>query len=129
MTTTEKKALSPQHLANLAAGRTQSAVVNRYLRALETATPKRGRQVDRSPARIEALRQEIEHSTGVQKLAAAQKLVDIQRAEPAKNELPALEAEFIKVALDYSEGHGISYTAWRQVGVSAKTLKAAGITT
>lgn len=39
----------------------------------------------------------------------------------------ALEAEFIAVAKAYAVRTGVSYAAWRAVGVPAATLKAAGI--
>ena len=37
------------------------------------------------------------------------------------------EPFFVKSAKGYGERKGISYAAWREVGVSAATLKAAGI--
>ena len=43
-------------------------------------------------------------------------------------DLSALEAEFVAVAKGYAERKQISYEAWREAGVSASTLKAAGIT-
>ena len=42
-------------------------------------------------------------------------------------DLTALESDFVKSAKGYGERKGISYAAWREVGVSAATLKAAGI--
>jgi hypothetical protein len=42
-------------------------------------------------------------------------------------DLTELEAEFTKVAKAYAQRKGISYEAWREAGVSAATLKAAGI--
>ncbi len=44
-----------------------------------------------------------------------------------KVDLSGLEAEFIKAAPGYSARKGISYQAWRELGVPASTLKAAGI--
>ena len=38
-----------------------------------------------------------------------------------------VEAEFVKVAKSYSQRQGISYATWREVGVEASVLKAAGI--
>jgi hypothetical protein len=38
-----------------------------------------------------------------------------------------LEAGFIKVAAAYSKRKGISYAAWRAVGVEPTVLKQAGI--
>jgi hypothetical protein len=42
-------------------------------------------------------------------------------------DITALEAEFVKVAKSYSQRQGISYATWRDVGVEASVLKAAGI--
>jgi hypothetical protein len=42
-------------------------------------------------------------------------------------DLAALEKSFIKVARPYGERKGISYSAWRTVGVSASVLQQAKI--
>ena len=39
----------------------------------------------------------------------------------------ALEEGFVANAASYSERKGISYTAWREIGVPARVLKSAGI--
>lgn len=39
----------------------------------------------------------------------------------------AIEEAFVKAAKEYSERKGITYSAWREVGVPAATLKATGI--
>ncbi len=44
-----------------------------------------------------------------------------------KVDISGLEADFIKAAPGYSSRKGISYQAWRELGVPASTLKAAGI--
>ena len=38
-----------------------------------------------------------------------------------------LEDEFVDAASGYSQRKGISYTAWRELGVPASVLKRAGI--
>jgi hypothetical protein len=38
-----------------------------------------------------------------------------------------LEADFVKVARSYGDRRGIAYAAWREVGVPAAALTAAGI--
>jgi hypothetical protein len=53
----------------------------------------------------------------ISELAALRTAVDIS----------ALEAQFITVAKTYSVRTGVSYAAWRTVGVPAATLKAAGV--
>jgi hypothetical protein len=42
-------------------------------------------------------------------------------------DLSGFEADFVKAAKGYSERKGISYTAWRELGVPAAVLKQAGI--
>ena len=42
-------------------------------------------------------------------------------------DMEALEAGFIAVARPYSERKGLSYAAWRAVGVKPRVLRAAGI--
>ena len=44
-----------------------------------------------------------------------------------KVDLSALEADFVKTAAKYAERKGISYAAWRELGVPADVLKKAGI--
>jgi hypothetical protein len=41
--------------------------------------------------------------------------------------MTSLEEAFVKVAKSYSDSKKISYASWREVGVDAKVLKAAGI--
>jgi hypothetical protein len=42
-------------------------------------------------------------------------------------DLGEIEESFVEVAKGYGERKGISYASWRDVGVSAATLKRAGI--
>jgi hypothetical protein len=44
-----------------------------------------------------------------------------------KVDLSALEAAFVKTAGAYSDRKGISYAAWRELGVPADVLKRANI--
>ncbi len=46
----------------------------------------------------------------------------------AKTDLTALEDDFVRVARSYSTRRGISYAAWREIGVDAAVLKKAGLT-
>lgn len=48
--------------------------------------------------------------------------------ESAGEDISELEAGFVEVAAEYSDRKGISYSAWRQIGVEASVLKAAGLT-
>lgn len=125
--------LSDSHKAALAEGRAQGRAVRRYLEAVEAHRPKRGRK--RTPEsiskRLDKLEGEIATADPLKRLQLIQERLDLQtELEVTENKpnLDELEAEFIKAASGYSERKGISYAAWRELGVDASTLKAAGIT-
>lgn len=106
--------------------------VRDYLQALEANRPRRGRK--RTPEsiakRLEVLEGEIAASSALKKLELAQERLDLQAELDRMGEtvdLTELENQFAAHAKAYGEAKGISYTAWREVGVSAATLKAAGI--
>jgi len=66
----------------------------------------------------------------MKRVALVQERMDLQRELEASEggiDLTQLESEFVKYAKSYSERKSISYAAWREVGVSAATLKAAGV--
>jgi hypothetical protein len=48
-----------------------------------------------------------------------------QLAEPVDD--GSAEAEFVEVAAAYSQRKGISWPAWREVGVPAEVLRRAGV--
>jgi hypothetical protein len=50
-------------------------------------------------------------------------LADLENAQ----DVDSLEAGFIENVASYSERKGVSYTAWREFGVPASTLRKAGI--
>ena len=125
--------VSEEAKAARTAGQAQGRAVSRYLTALDSTKPKRGRQ--RSPekiqARISELPDEIANAKPLKRVHLTQELMDLE-AELAKEEetvdISAVEGEFITIAADYSKRKGISYAAWREVGVPARVLKAAGVT-
>jgi hypothetical protein len=127
-----KNALSDQHKAALAEGRVEGRVVREYLEALRSSRGKPGRK--RTPEsvakRLAAITDELAHATPVQELELVQERFNLE-AELAKmgNKVDptSLEAGFVKVAAAYSTRKGISYAAWRAVGVDAAVLKKAGI--
>ncbi len=127
-----KLEMTEQHKEALKLGRLEARAIKAYLRALDARKP--GRPVTRESleARLKAVEAKIAESDDpLRKLELVQKKLDIEdtlsQVEDAQN-IAGLEAGFVQHARSYSERKGISYTAWRQVGVSAATLKAAGIT-
>jgi hypothetical protein len=115
------------------ARREERLAVRRYLEAIESA-PRGGRHPRSAGSIHEAL------AAVDARLATAGKLTELQlvqqrinleaelaRAERAPD-LRALEEAFVRSAKAYGDRRGISYRAWRHVGVRPDTLAAAGIT-
>jgi len=124
--------MSDEHKAALAVGRAQGRAVRAYLEALEAHKPKRGRK--RTPesiaARLEKVGREIEGADALKRLQLTQEQINLTQELETFDEgvdLTGLEADFVEVAKSYAERKGISYAAFRELGVSAATLTKAGI--
>ena len=130
--TGQQGGLTAEHKEALALGREQSRVVKRYLEALEERRPRRGRRrtaesVQRQLAGIE---EKLAGADPLTRLRLLQDRIDLQKeAEVSAGDvdITALEDDFVKVARSYSDRKGISYAAWREIGVDAPVLKRAGI--
>jgi hypothetical protein len=127
------KKMSDTHKAALAEGREQGRKVRRYLEALEANKPKRGRKrtTESMQRRLEQIERALPSADPLKRLQLVQERLNLQKqleAADQKVDLAALEADFVAVARDYSERKGISYAAWRELGVPTSTLQAAGIT-
>lgn len=126
------KNLSADHKAALAEGRSQGRAIRRYLEALEAHKPKRGRK--RTPEsikkRLDKLDTEIAEADALKRVGLVQEQMNLQReleGLEAKVDMSSVEEGFIEAAGPYSRRKGISYAAWRAVGVPASVLKEAGI--
>jgi hypothetical protein len=124
--------MTDEHKAALAEGRSQGRAVRRYLEALEMHRPKRGRK--RTPEsitkRLERIETELSSAEPLQKLHLIQERLDLQRELEGMQggvDLQGLEDEFVSAARPYSERKGISYSAWRELGVPPAVLKRAGL--
>jgi hypothetical protein len=127
-----KREMTDEHKAALAEGRRQGRAVRDYLEALEQHKPKRGRKrtVESIQAQLAKIEDQLDHADPVKKLQLIQDRIDLQNeldASANKADLQGLEAEFVAAAKGYSERKGISYAAWRELGVEASVLKQAGI--
>ena len=124
--------MSEDHKTALAQGRAEGRAVRRYLEALDAHKPRRGRKrtVESMKSRLAAIEDALPGADPLERLHLVQERMDLE-AEIAtageKLDLAALEADFVASAGDYSRRKGISYSAWRELGVSASTLKKAGI--
>lgn len=124
--------MSDEHKAALAKGRTQGRAVREYLAALEQER-KPGRKLDRQTAesRITTVQEQIDAEPDpAKRVELIQRRLDLEERlveladEP---DMGSLEAGFVDAAAEYSERKGITYPAWRELGVPAAVLKSAGI--
>ncbi|MFM8388902.1 MAG: hypothetical protein ACKOA5_06630 [Actinomycetota bacterium] len=127
-----KSGMSKAHKAALAQGRVEGRVIRTYLDVLEANRPKRGRKrtIDSIVRRLGVIRKEMALADTVTKLRLTQERMDLERelkVKKANADIGKLESQFVKVAHAYSTRNGTTYTAWREVGVSAQVLKRAGI--
>jgi uncharacterized protein YicC (UPF0701 family) len=132
MAKSTKRAMTDEHKAALAEGRTESRAVKSYLEALDQTRPRRGRK--RTPEsiakRLTAIDGQLDEVSALQRLQLVQERMDLQRELEQMGttvDLSALESAFVKTAAKYAQRKGISYAAWRELGVSADVLKQAGI--
>lgn len=125
-------AMSDEHKAALAKGRAQARAVKQYLRARETES-KRGPKLtpEKLRGRIDDLKQSIEEEDDpTRRLELIQQRMDDEERLSGIEETPdmeQLETDFVDVAKEYSDRKGISYSAWRELGVPAAVLKRAGV--
>lgn len=124
--------MTQEHKDALAQGRRESKSIKAYLEALD-APKRRGR-----PVTAESLQMKIadldgkirDESDPLRRVELIQARLDTEEAlagfEATEN-IDALEAGFVEYGNGYSERKGISYAAWREVGVPAPVLKQAGV--
>lgn len=124
--------MTESHKAALSVGRNESRAVRDYLEALKANKPKRGRK--RTPEsiarRLDAIEAELVDADPLAGLKLVQERMDLTEELGTMDtgvDITVLESEFVAVAGSYSERQGISYAAWRAVGVDAAVLKQAGI--
>jgi len=126
------RSMSPEHKAALAEGRTQGRAVRVYLKALEANKPKRGRKrtPDSITKRLDRIATELKTAEALKRLQLTQEQLDLNAelaATQTKVDLSALEKDFVASAAAYAARKGISYSAFRTVGVAPAVLRAAGI--
>lgn len=132
MTPPPKKQVSESHKKAMAQGRADGRIVKNYLEALAQNKPRRGRRrtPDSIRQQLAAIDEALESADPLRRVQLVQDRIDL-RNELAQlenaSEVKELEKSFVDVAEGYSRRKGISYAAWREVGVPAATLKAAGI--
>ncbi len=124
--------MSDSHKAALAEGRDQGRAVRRYLEALEAHKPKRGRK--RTPEsvqkRLSAIDEKLVEADALTRLHLVQERMNLENELATSDstvDIQALEEEFAVAAAPYGTRKGITYAAWRQLGVDPAVLRKAGI--
>ena len=112
----------------------QVRVVRRYLSTLDAVRPGRGpkRAAEAIANRLLKIDELLISADPITRLHLTQERIDldaesIRIAANGEADLADLEAEFVKVAKPYGERCGVTFSAWRQVGVEADVLERAGI--
>jgi hypothetical protein len=125
--------MTPSHQLALKEGRMRGQIVRRYLKAIESTKPRRGR-----PVTPEGLRKGIEkidadlatEKDPLRKLDLVQSKIkkqkDLEEFE-SPIDMVALENEFVRVAKDYNDSKELSPEAWLELGVPRDVLRRAGI--
>lgn len=132
MATRKKRVVTDEHKAAMAEGRSQSRLIAPYLEALEAKRPRRGRK--RTPEsiarRLDGIEQDLAGANPIKRVNLLQERLDLTAERDqlgAEVDLSAHEEAFVANAASYGERKGISYEAWRQLGVPPVVLKRAGI--
>jgi len=126
------KEMTDSHKAALERGRAEGRVVRDYLEALRSNKPKRGRKRtgDSINKRLAAIEAELPSASAIEELQLIQERRDLNDELASLGsgiDVGEIEDQFVAVAKGYGDRKGISYASWRDVGVSAATLKRAGI--
>jgi len=128
----KKTQMTDEHKQALAVGRAEGRMVRAYLEALESSRPKRGRKRTKESIarRLERIDVELDGADPLKRLQLTQEQIDLDDELESMDSgvnLTDLENDFVRVAKGYAERKGITYAAFRQIGVPASILKRAGI--
>ena len=114
--------------------KSEVAAIRDYLKALEQNAPQRGRKrtTESVGRQIATLEGELAGASVTKRLGLIQQRIELEAdlealSQASSVDLTALEAGFATYAAAYGGRRGISYAAWREIGVSSTTLKSAGI--
>lgn len=128
-----KRQVSDSQKKAMAKGRANSRVVKEYLEALDRNRPRRGRK--RTPEgirkRLDSIVDEMHDATQLAKLDMVQERINLEAELDqllAVEDITDKQRAFVSIAKEYSESRGISWAAWREMGVPGDVLLEAGLT-
>jgi hypothetical protein len=124
--------MSAEHKQALAVGRQEGRAIRQYLDALQAHRPRRGRRRGQESIqrRLQQIELDLTQADPLARIQLLQEQMDLQSELESRTDaadLTALEEAFVQAAGGYSERKGISYGAWREVGVQPSVLARAGI--
>jgi hypothetical protein len=123
--------MSAEHKAALVQGRKEAKIIKTYLDALGSRKPGRPVTKDSVEKRLATIDLRLkEEPDALKRLDLYQSRIEAETALTSLSDtidLTELENDFAEVVKGYADRKGISYAAWRGAGVSAATLKKAGI--
>ncbi|MGH3599391.1 MAG: hypothetical protein ACRDQH_03790 [Pseudonocardiaceae bacterium] len=126
--------MSDSHKAALAVGRDEGRAVRRYLEALEAHRPRPGRKrtAETVQRQLRETIQQLNRATALERVHLLQRRLDLEHEiermqRDSDLDLVELETAFVTALPGYSDRKHISYAAWREVGVPARVLRAAGV--
>ena len=112
----------------------QTRLVRRYLSAIEVSRPGRAtrRAQEAVTSRIAKVDELLVSADPLARVHLTQERIELQTEQVrlgngSQVDLDQLERDFVRVARSYSDRHGLTYAAWRQVGVATDVLDRAGI--
>lgn len=129
-----KKPMTDTQKAALAVGRDEGRAVRRYLEALEARRSRTGRKRTAEVVRrqLEETSEALTQAGALDRVLLLQRRLDLEaelrrRERPSDADLAELERAFVAALPGYSARKGLSYAAWREAGVPAHVLRAAGL--
>jgi len=121
-----KTPMTDEHKAALHRGRIEGRAVRDYMDALASQSPKRRGRKGKTAAELQEAIQAS--SSPMERLKLRPLLREALEEEAAGSvDMESIEASFIQHVGPYSERNGLTYADWREEGVSAAVLKAAGM--
>ena len=124
-------AMSDEHKDALAQGRREARAIKAYLDALTSRKPGRPVTAESLKERLARLSEKIDREpNALRRVDLVQQRLNVEDSMAALDDrvdFPGLEQAFVGAVSGYSARKEISYSAWREAGVSAEVLKTAGV--
>lgn len=126
-----KRVWTDEQKGEAARKRSQHVAIRNYLDALGSANGNRAKDPAKLELRLKEIEAQLPDARPIDRLKLLQEQMDLTVALNATDHsvdgFVELEAAFIEQAWEWAQRNGISYKAFRELGVPASTLRDAGI--